>query len=405
MHIAIVSYTFPPSPGIGGRRWAKFSQELAFLGHDVSVLCAESDAPKGWYSQAYPNVNVSALPRRYPYWLSGQTRHFGEKLAYNLAVRIARYLLKGNIFDKGVFWRRMMMDALERLHGEKPLDVLVVTGAPFSTLAWGAEFKRKYPNVFYVADLRDPWSWGQGYGIADMNLKHKVYQEVQEKSVLESCDLVCFPSPAMGDILALKYPECIAKMYLLPHAYDPRKYLQNPPKVKANKFIYGGTLYNGIESWFRKLSEILSKNSLPDFQWEIFSGTDYPLVQELFPDGAVHVRKPVSEEALFGLIQQARAYMILFPEIYKDYISTKFYEVVYAGTPIVYIGYPGAVSQFIVDNHLGVHILPEEMDTHLPACLSADIPFESGLFPIDKFSFPEVTKEFLNELAGRMKQF
>jgi glycosyltransferase involved in cell wall biosynthesis len=399
MHVAVVSYTFPPSREIGGRRWAKFSQQLARLGHRVSVVCADNGAQSGWYRDAFPDLEVTVLPRRYPAWLSGQTRHLGEKLAYHLLTRVASRVLPYNWFDKGLAWKSAMLGALEAIHARNPVDVLVVTGAPFSTLAWGADFKRKYPHIRFVADMRDPWTWGHGYGIPGMNARQKAYQAAQEQHAVESCDLLCFPAPVMGEKLAAKYPAAAAKMHMLPHAYDPDKFPPAEASGQRQGFIYGGTLYNGMEAWFRDLAEILREHPRGGFHWDIYSGTAYPLISELFPQGQVTLKPPVSEEALFGQISRARAYMLFFPERYKDFISTKFYEVVYTGTPFVYIGYPGEVSRFITENRLGVHILPEEMRERLPAFLNGDIPFEPGFFPIEKYSFPVVTQEFLQALS------
>ena len=400
MHVAVVSYTFPPSREIGGRRWAKFSQQLARLGHRVSVVCADNGAQTGWYRDAFPDLEVTVLLRRYPDWLSGQTRHIGEKLAYHLLTRVASRFLPQNWFDKGLAWKSEMLGALEAIHGQKPIDVLVVTGAPFSTLAWGAAFKIKYPKIRYVADMRDPWTWGHGYGMPGLNPKQKAYQAAQERLAVESCDLLCFPAPVMGEVLAAKYPQARAKMHMLPHAYDPDKFPATDATGARQGFIYGGTLYNGMEPWFRDLAEILREHPQCGFHWDIYSGTAYPLISELFPQGQVSLKAPVSEEMLFAQITRARAYMLFFPERYKDFISTKFYEVVYTGTPFVYIGYPGEVSRFITENRLGVHILPEEMRERLPAFLNGDIPFEPGFFPIEKYSFPVVTQEFLQALSS-----
>ena len=398
MHVAVVSYTFPPSREIGGRRWAKFSQQLARLGHTVSVVCADNGAPEGWYLQSCPDLEVKVLPRRYPDWLSGQTRHFGEKLAYHLITRIASRFLARNWFDKGAGWKPEMLGALEALHARKPIDLLVVTGAPFSTLAWGAEFRRRHPQVRYVADMRDPWTWGHGYGMPGLNPKQKALQAAQERLAVERCDLLCFPAPVMGEVLAAKYPDAKSKMHILPHAYDPDKFPPADPSRERKGFIYGGTLYNGMETWFRDLADILREHPQHGFQWDVYSGTPYPLIGELFPGGEVRLMHPVSEETLFGAICRARAYMLFFPERYKDFISTKFYEVVNTGTPFVYIGYPGEVSRFITENRLGVHILPEEMRERLPAYLEGEIPFEPGFFPIEKYSFPVVTQELLQAL-------
>lgn len=399
MHIAVVSYTFPPSREIGGRRWAKFSQQLARVGHQVSVVCADNGAGAAWYRESYPDLEVRVLPRRYPDWLNGQTRHAGEKIAYHLLTRGITRILPHNWFDKGVAWKSLMLNALENLHAQKPIDLLVVTGAPFSTLAWGAAFKKKHPAIRYVADMRDPWTWGHGYGMPGLTAKQKAYQAKQERMAVEACDLLCFPAPVMGEVLASRYPEAAAKMHILPHAYEPEKFPTAAVSGQRQGFIYGGTLYNGMEPWFRELAGILQQHPDTGFHWDIHSGTAYPLIQELFPQGEVQLKPPVSEEVLFAKIQQAAAYMLFFPERYKDFISTKFYEVVYAGTPFVYIGYPGEVSRFITENRLGVHVLPEEMQERLPAFLRGEIPFEQGFFPIEKYSFPAVTEAFLQALG------
>lgn len=44
--VLIIAYTFPPTPGIGGRRWAKFAKYLNRMGYDVSILCAKRDSKK-----------------------------------------------------------------------------------------------------------------------------------------------------------------------------------------------------------------------------------------------------------------------------------------------------------------------------------------------------------------------
>ncbi len=66
MHIAIVSYTFPPSKAIGGRRWAKFSQQIAKKGHRVSVFCANEGANEIFYTKEFSGIKIHQIKSNYP---------------------------------------------------------------------------------------------------------------------------------------------------------------------------------------------------------------------------------------------------------------------------------------------------------------------------------------------------
>ncbi|MBK7818313.1 MAG: hypothetical protein IPJ60_12810 [Sphingobacteriaceae bacterium] len=83
------------------------------------------------------------------------------------SIRLINPLIKQNLFDRGYAWRKPLLNELEGIHRNKPIDVLVVTGAPFSLLYYGAEFKMRHKEIKYVVDFRDPWTWG---GITEYRL-------------------------------------------------------------------------------------------------------------------------------------------------------------------------------------------------------------------------------------------
>jgi glycosyltransferase involved in cell wall biosynthesis len=398
MHFAIVSYTFPPSKEIGGRRWAKFSQQLARKGHKVTVICADNSVNGDWYEKEFPGVEFRLLPKRYPDWLTGYTKSIREKLLYHFITRLWSPFTKNNLFDRGYAWRKPMLRALEELHGNAPIDVLVVTGAPFSLLYYGSEFKLRHGEIQYVGDLRDPWTWGGYYGIPHMSPLKKKFQEKMERKTMTTCDVVCYPTQNMGDYLRNKYPAFATKLYLLSHAYDPEKFVNIKKKGKREGFIYGGALYPGIEDYLRTFDKILKKHPDSGFKWDIYTGTHYPLIDSFFGNGSVKKHSLVPEDHLFQQIANSSAYLAFFPETDKDLISTKFFEIIYTGTPILYIGAEGEVGRFIRENRLGVHVLPENMEIELPQYLDGNVPSESGYFDVDRYTFSSVTDQFLSAL-------
>ena len=131
MHFTIVSYTFPPSKEIGGRRWAKFSKQLYQLGHKVTVVCANEHVENNWFEKDFAGIDIRILPKCYPDWLSGITKSLIEKFLYLIYTKLWNQFTNKNIFDKGFAWRKPLLNELEKIHKQNSIDVLVVTGAPF----------------------------------------------------------------------------------------------------------------------------------------------------------------------------------------------------------------------------------------------------------------------------------
>ncbi len=402
IHFTIVSYTFPPSKEIGGRRWAKFSHYIKCLGHEVTVVCTGNSENKEFYESEYPGIKFNLLPKNYPHWLTGQAKSLKEKCFYSLATRFLNPFLKINLFDMAFAWKNQLLNTLENIHNENKIDVLVVTGAPFSLLYYGAQFKIAHPEIQYVGDMRDPWTWGSYYGIPQMSKRKKKFQEFIEHEAMKTCDMMCFPTQSMVDHVEEKYPQFSSKLYLLPHAFEPEKFPASKEDEIQKGFIYGGSIYNGLEPFFLKLDKILKKHPDSGFHWDIYTNTDYPLLDSTFSGGLIKKHSFVPEEELFKRIKRSKAYMIFFPKSEIDLISTKFFEIIYSGTPILYVGEEGQVGRFIRENRLGVHILPENMEKELPSYLGGNIPFEKDFFRIEQYSFTNVTKKFMKEIECRL---
>ena len=398
MNITIVSYTFPPSNEIGGRRWAKFSIYLAKLGHNVTVVCAKHGGDKEWYEHEFKGIQIEILPKLYPEWLYGGNLNFQQKVYYFIQSKAYKLFFKNNLFDRAKNWKKPLHERLEKIHKENQIDYLVTTGGPFSILYFGTLFKQKYSNVKLISDLRDPWTWGVLYGIPNMTPRQKKYQNSLEEKVVRTSDIVTFPTQSMGDFLKEKYFTIDKKLYLLPHAYDPSKFELLKESKNRSGFIYGGTIYDGLVPVFEKLVKMIEKGLMPDFNWDIFTNQNYELLENPIVSSHIRIQSFIPETELFSKISNAKAYLVFFPESEKDLISTKFYEIIYTQTPIIYIGVEGAVGQFIRENRVGVHILPENIELELPKYINGDIKVDFTFFDVCQYSFPKVTQLLVENL-------
>ena len=67
--VLLVSYIFPPFPGVGGRRWAKFSRELAKRDYEVFVVATQNPfkTESQWMEDIrHDRIHVEYIPMGFP---------------------------------------------------------------------------------------------------------------------------------------------------------------------------------------------------------------------------------------------------------------------------------------------------------------------------------------------------
>ncbi len=403
--ILIISFTFPPEQAIGGRRWEKLAGYLSEHGFKVNVICAQGEGNESFYKTNFPKLNIKSINSGYPYFLKQPDSIF-NKLRYHFFLKFISPFSKQNFFDKGVFWKRKLLKAANQIIKDKKISHVITTGAPFSALFFTCQLKIKHPNIKYIADLRDPWTWGTGYGMQGLSSRKKKWQHFQEKEVIKQADLITYPAESMGEYLKRSYPESSGKFYQLTHAWDPVDFEIQKVEVESEKsetisFVYGGTLYDGTEKLFEALNELKALNY--KFLWQIntFNSSKRKQVIDLGLENEINIESVVDSRTFYSKVGLFNYYLIYFPERYKDFLSTKFYEVFYSGIPVIFIGYEGVVSNFIEKFGFGVVIKPHEIAVKLGEIMDGKIKFPSANREIlSEFSYLEVTKKFISKLQS-----
>lgn len=417
--VLVISHTFPPYKGIGGRRWAKFARALARRGHPVHVIHSAGGTDlvgSLWTDDVrVPGVLSHPLPQRYPTVLFKRPlRSFGEKIAYRLWSRVLPLLVKGNWYDKAVFWERQLLRKSRELIDAHGIRNVVVTGAPFRLMAHMARLKQERPNLNLVADFRDPWSWGHVYGHGALGPERERHERELEARVVRSFDRLISPAPAIVEHLRNVHALGTDRVVHLPHAIDPDEFgaPTAPPDDGMFRMIYAGSLYGAqeAEAWFDALLRALSRaraerpDAFARCRLDLYitghgTAAYAERVKAAGLERTVIFHDPIPARTLFPRIAQADLVLIFIPTINKDFLGTKFNEIFFLRRPVLHIGAAGLVSSTITTNKLGASIRVEDLEATLSGLIARErtITVEPG-YDLGDLLLDRVTERLLAEV-------
>lgn len=394
--ILLISYVFPPYPGIGGRRWAKFSKYLSNIGYEVNVIHAENTFNDSslWASDVKsPDIICYPIKSFYPTILSVYPKTLIQKLNYRFSLFYVRVLSKGTPYDKGIFWNSKMLQLANQLIQKKEITNVIVSCAPFSTGYESLKLKKKYPKLNLIIDFRDPWTWRPGYGFKNLSEKRTLFEKRMEKLTIEKANKILVPVDVMKKHLDSTYPDCSGKIAVLPHGFDVDE-IQTKKKKETDmiRFIFYGNLYEDIENYLEQLTKVMSSvNIRLDIYSETTRYAEIFLKADLM-DKKVFYHLPLLTTQLFHQIASADFVLLIHPDRGIDNISTKFYEIIQARTPIIYIAKPGATSQFVVKNKVGYFFTLQETEMGLTKLLQGELPYNfNSNFDVSNYSFEALT--------------
>lgn len=407
-NILIICYDFPPNQGIGGRRWAKISRALAENDHQVHVLKADpvsgnSESP--WTEDTlHPNIQITSLERKYPEVISHPGGSLWSKINYRIQRRKLRRSTKGTIYDISLGWKESMLSAARKIIKEDGIANVIITGAPFNLFYYGADLKKEFPNIKLILDYRDPWLTAVNYGIPQLDYVNFLHEKQKQQVALDHTDIVSSPYEDLNADIFRSCDQRIDKnkIKLLPHFYDrtdlERFLPASTPENAEIRIVYGGTLYMGLEPHFNSLCLALDKIKLE--QAELYSKLNIELYSKdqqfkaLFSHHAevVKLEKPIGKK-LFERIAGASACFLFLAHHNRHYKTTKFYELMPFGKPLIFMGDEGLVSEFIEDEKLGVvmHDPENEFITCLEDIMNGKLA-NTASFDHSEYSLESITK-------------
>jgi glycosyltransferase involved in cell wall biosynthesis len=356
--VLIITYYFPPSGGAGVQRWLKMIKYLPQFGIDPVVLTVSEE-----YA-SYPQYDASLLadvsPQTKVYRTKstevlslykklspkGEIPHtgFSNEPNPNFMQKVARFI-RGNLFlpDARKGWNVHAYKKAVELIAQEGIDTIITTSPPHSTQLVGLKLKQKFPNLTWVADLRDPWS--------DIFYQNKLYQTAfaqwlnkrYEKQVLAHADKVLTVSDDCRRLfeakITPKYP-----IVVLPNGYDPDDFTNVPMQKQTHKFVLS---YVGVFSEQYRIDVLIDALTHLAPKWA--DKVMLQFVGVVYQEGKKKLQAlPYQVEFVdYVLHKQAVAYMcnadallLCIPDIAhnKGILTGKLFEYLAARKPIVLVG-------------------------------------------------------------------
>lgn len=365
----------------------------------MTALSANQESlDESHWSRDVAGVSQIFYSHSFPEVLSTQPDNFASKVKYRLVLKKMLRKSKGTPYDRALFDEGSFKEALsESIESIQP-DIVVVTGAPFLLLKYAADLRKQFPQVLFVADFRDPWTWGASYGYQQLSPKRLHYEKEMEQKVCDTFDLIVSPWPEIIAKLKQSCPTNSTKMQVLSHGFDPDDLNQGQVAMHADSvekiLIYGGTIYEDFIPYLEQFGkEVEASNRI---RIHIYSSEK----KRLGAIPGIELFDPLPSAQFFQKAREADWLLFPIPERLKNGVPTKLYEYAALGKPILAFGSSGEVSNFIQEKGMGCYLRKED---DLESVVNTEITISSDKKWIKEFSIDQISKDFL-EMTDAIKR-
>jgi hypothetical protein len=402
LNILIISYYFPPYNKVGARRWAKYGKYLKKEGINFHVLAAEFKGFSPWNKDIVSfgdNTTRIKVEKRFdPYHLKKLPNNIFQKIYWKISLILwenRKRNLQGNYMDISHGNENSFYVHAKEMMTKKKINTVVLSVGPFSYSSILPKLKNEFSSIKVVIDYRDYWE-DEFSGLNDHQID---FERRKQLEVLRAVDLVLIPNQEMADHYKIEKNK---SSYILPHAFDVddmhvNKY-QNI-EGRSFKLIYGGAFYEGLEESIKLIKECLEElNKEKETEAEFYvslkgyeSELTHPLIKRY---------NFIASNEYFSKVGEASFAILILPANRVNAMSSKFFELLALRKPILYFGGEGEVSEFLLKNNLGFHIINNRPDVQIKNILEKvknkvipDINFD-----LTNYTFEHQTKLLLKKL-------
>lgn len=278
--VLIVTYYWPPAGGPGVQRWLKFVKYLSQKDYEITVFTVsngeyavtdetlEKDIPK--------NITVikSHIWEPFSFYkrLIGQKKEdvinpgfLNERKKAGVLEQLSIWV-RGNFFipDARRFWITPAINRLNETIKKEQYDALITTGPPHSAHMIGLGLKKKFPQIKWIADFRDPWTsidYFKDLKLTKFSLKKHL---CLEKAVLNNASELI----VVGNGMKTEFEEKTkTPITVITNGFDPEDFMSEKTSAPSNDFfslVHVGMINKDRNHtiFYQALSDLKTENEL-----------------------------------------------------------------------------------------------------------------------------------------------
>jgi glycosyltransferase involved in cell wall biosynthesis len=412
--VLIVTYYWPPGSGAGVQRWLKFSKYLREYGWEPVILTVDPEFA------AYPATD-STLEKEIPgnltvyrtrakdyfrFYKSDKSKipssGFAAEDKKTIFSIFARFI-RGNLFipDPRRGWNKYAFrKACDIIH-ETGITHVITTSPPHSTQLVGLRLRKKFPEIRWIADLRDPWTDIYYYKEFFPTCLSKYIDSTYEKRVLNNADRIITVGRSLRDSFISKVPASASKIGIITNGYDSDDFeglSSSEPSVFT--ISYTGTLSDKYPVY--GFLEALERLTLMGVSFRLkFTGYVSENQRRLigrYPFAQNTEFNPYAEhQAAIRSILDSSVLLLIIPDHKSSgsIITGKLFEYLASGKRVICLGpREGDAAQIIKDCGQGMTFSYTDADgisSYLEALITK--PHETGSKPPEKYSRKNLSGE------------
>jgi glycosyltransferase involved in cell wall biosynthesis len=273
LKVLLVVYAFPPAGGVGVLRAASLARYLPAEGIQLDVLTTRNPSSVGTEQsllQEIPEEVVIhrtvtldipfSLKKKLKGLISGSKASSAPSAANSKPQRKPSFLksvLQDLLLpDPQVTWLPILTSAARRIVVERKIDLVLITGAPYSNYLLAERLRKRFPHLAIVLDFRDEWL-ATSFGVASFQFSrskraHEFAVHAEANAVKSATAVVAVTEAARREIHS-RYPhDPESKYHHIPNGFDATRLRLSPPASSSepeSKILvtYVGSVYTSTE--------------------------------------------------------------------------------------------------------------------------------------------------------------
>lgn len=385
--ILIITYYWPPAGGPGVQRWLKFAKYLPEFGWKPIIFTPENPSypllDESLMKDVPENLEIIKTKIWEPYQLAEKLNKSNKKfkagqfdVGNNQSWKSKLSIwVRGNFFipDARVFWVNPSVKFLEQYLKDNKIDVVVTSGPPHSLHLIGLQLKKKFTDLKWIADFRDPWTEISYYKHLKLTNKSDKKHRQLESEVFKNADITLATSYTDAE----NFRKNGANAVCITNGFDESDSAKNLTIKKISTETQFMLSYIGVleqlrnpENLWKALDDLVKTNSdfAEKFKLKFVGRIDDKILQSIENSS---LKKHIEnlgylshDKAIDEMSDSSMLLITNFPNLSsKGIIPGKIFEYLATGKQIISFGPSEAdVSKILAETKAGKHFSYEDSE-------------------------------------------